>query len=785
MKQQKGCEILIRGTVQGVGFRPFVYNLASRLGITGTVTNTSDGVLIRAFAEGARLDSFCDRLRLEAPPLSDITSLDRYPLTPPDDVPDSFDIEASVAGSEAKTSIPPDIAICGDCLAELHDPQDHRYHYPFINCTNCGPRFSIVESIPYDRPKTSMKVFPMCPVCNGQYNNPGDRRFHAQPNACSHCGPGLSFHDRAGNRLPCSSELAASADALAKGKVLALRGLGGFHLAVDGCSDAAVATLRKRKGRPHKPLAVMMADLETVEQNCLLTDQARQLLTSHVHPIVLLRKKKDSALSNLLAPGIDEIGVMLAYTPLHHLLLAEQSCPDILVMTSGNISGAPICTGNEDATTRLAEIADVYLLHNRDIVTRVDDSVTRPLANGYQILRRARGYVPTPLYIPWQLPSVIGCGGGLKSTFCLGRDTSIYPSQHIGDLFNLESYDFYTESVEHLKKVFQIEPELVACDLHPDYMSSHYAAEQGLPLYTIQHHHAHAVAVMAEHHLAEPVLAVIMDGTGYGTDSTIWGGEILQASLTGFTRLGHLSPLHLPGGDAAATEVWRMGISAIHAVYGHEGLTDQRLPPTLRGIDQHKRKIIGQMLANNFNSPLTSSCGRLFDAAAAIIGVRQEISYEGQAAIELESLARRAATTTWYHQTQEFSHPAEDFPLCKEGGKWEICSTEFVRLLDAALRQGTDPARAALLFHYLLVSSITELIRRLSAETGIHQVVLSGGCMQNSLLLEGLLHTLKANNLQVFTGEKMPVNDGGVSFGQTIIGGLQHVSRDSHEGYQS
>ena len=778
-----GVEILIRGTVQGVGFRPFVYNLASRLEISGTVSNTGDGVVIMATAREDRLCAFLEALEKEAPPLARITSIEKRPLTSQIQT-EAFSILASVASSSSKTVIPPDISLCDDCLAELLDPENRRFHYPFINCTNCGPRFTIVETIPYDRPKTSMKVFPMCAACEAEYRNPGDRRFHAQPTACPVCGPHLSWHDRLGKILICDGPVKQAALALEKGNILAIRGLGGFHLAVDAYSFAAVDLLRRRKGRPDKPLAVMMPDIDTVRQSFTISGEEERQLLSLERPIVLLSSHTRQLLADNLAPGIGDIGIMLPYTPLHHLLFQAQGCPQALVMTSGNVSGSPICTDNEDALNRLSTIADFFLLHNREIVTRIDDSVSRIIAGRPRLLRRARGYVPSPVMIPWKLPQIIGCGAGLKSTFCLGREQSAFLSQHIGDLFNLESYDFYTESVEHLKRVFEITPEAVACDLHPDYLSSHYAAELALPLYRIQHHHAHAVAVMAEHGLSSPVLAVVMDGTGYGPDGTVWGGEILQVELTRYTRLGHLSTLQLPGGDAAATEPWRMAISALYRTYGEDGLKEKRLPDFLKVIPLERRKIINSMLVNSFNTPLTSSCGRLFDAVAALLGVRQIISYEGQAAMELEALAKKTGRIAWESAVAQPHCGTFSKQLKYRDGKWEISCPEFVRMIIDAIAKGQKPPELALQFHLTLVRSIAELIRRLSAQTDIHDVVLSGGCMQNSLLLEGLISTLKQYKLQVYTGENIPINDGAVSLGQTIIGGLQHVSRNSHEGNQ-
>ncbi len=773
--KRTGVKILVRGTVQGVGFRPFVYKLASRFSVTGNVTNTGDGVVIQAIAVNDLLNAFIKAISEEAPPLSRLISVDSHPFTF-DVTPEGFTILASSTTNAATTSIPPDIAICDDCYNELTDSADRRFRYPFINCTNCGPRFTIVETIPYDRPKTSMKVFPMCPDCETEYHNPADRRFHAQPNGCPECGPNISWHDANGTELSVKDVIAAAAKNIADNKVVAIRGLGGFHLAVNGCSINSVALLRKRKNRSDKPLAIMVADLAILQEFCHFSDREKKLLLSPEHPIVLLKRKADSKLAANLASGIEDIGVMLPYTPLHHLLFREEMCPAALVMTSGNAGGTPICTGNEDALKRLHHIADCFLLHNRDIVTRVDDSVVKVIGQKPLIFRRARGFSPLPVTVPWHLPKILGCGAGLKSTFCLAREKSSFLSQHIGDLSNLESYDFYTESIDHLKRVFQIEPEAVACDLHPDYLSSHYAEKLGLPIYRIQHHHAHAVAVMAENGIKEPVLAVVMDGTGYGPDGTIWGGEILKADLTSYSRLGHLGHLHLPGGDTATTEPWRMALSALHSVFGDEGLRMTNLPLSLQHLDRAKVEVITTMLKNNFNSPLTSSCGRLFDAIAALLGIRQRISYEGQAAMELESLANKAVTSSWLSKIQPDRYKNNPQFLIENDGKWEIRTQEIFKPLLADLSKRENLSVIALKFHAFLIGTITELLRKLSRQTGIDRVVLSGGCMQNKLLLEGLFHTLTNENLQVYTGEMLPINDGAISFGQAVAGGLQHIS---------
>ncbi|CAG35306.1 carbamoyltransferase HypF [Desulfotalea psychrophila] len=778
----KGVEIFIRGTVQGVGFRPFIYNLARQHGLSGTVCNTGDGVAIHTSCSKEELEAFIGAVRSKAPPLSRIQSIEHGPKEI--EIEDGrFTISKSSGTSSADASIPPDIALCADCLSEMQDPNDPRFAYPFINCTNCGPRFTIVEKIPYDRQQTSMKVFPMCEACTRDYEDPGNRRFHAQPNACPLCGPQVSWHDQAGNKIETKSPLTDTAVALAANKLVAIRGLGGFHLSCNALEEKAVAQLRERKRRPHKPLAIMVQSIDIAKKYCFISEQEIALLSSIEHPIVLLQKRPDTDLAQGLAPHITELGIMLAYTPLHHLLFQESTCPQALVMTSGNSSGTPICTGNAEAIDRLGPIVDNFLLHNRDIVTRIDDSVTRVSGKKPLILRRARGYVPSPIHCKWTLPATIGCGGGLKSTFCLGKKNSLFTSQHIGDLSNLESYDFFQESIEHLKKVFDIEPEIAVCDLHPDYLSTHYAKALGIPLYQVQHHHAHATAVMAEHGLKDPVIAIILDGTGYGDDGTSWGGEILQADLTSFTRLAHLSHLRLPGGDKAATEPWRMGISALHSLYG-DGLSDKNIPTALRQIERDKREPLLSMLNNNFNSPLTSSCGRLFDTVSSLLGICQKMSYEGQAAMELEDRARRCLNSTWKNDLISEDYDQFPFLLDDRGITWEINSLQLIKTVLDDIQMGKKTPEIALRFHLLLIKNITALTLQLCTQTGLNQVVLSGGCMQNAIILEGLRHTMATHNISVFTGENIPINDGGISLGQTITGGLQHVSRNSHEGNQ-
>lgn len=776
----KGVELHIQGIVQGVGFRPFIYNLATQLEISGTVSNTSAGVFIQAAAEQQLLDSFISRIRSEAPPLAEILSVDTQPFNPQKIKSSGFFIKKSSSEASANTAIPPDIALCDDCLKELLSTQDRRYGYPFINCTNCGPRFTIVETIPYDRPKTSMRVFPMCEACQKEYEDPADRRFHAQPNACQECGPHLSWHDQNGNPLTCENPITEAISALDEGKIVAIRGLGGFHLAVDGCNKDSVDLLRQRKNRPTKPLAIMVRDLDAVTTFCSLSQIEKDCLTSPQHPIVLLSKKEDSPIAANLCPGVGDIGVMLPYTPLHHLLFNSPNCPKALVMTSGNFSGHPICISNSDALANLHEIADYFLLHNREILTRVDDSVTKKLNNSMRLFRRARGYTPSPVVLAHQLPPILGCGGGLKSTFSLARNNLAFVSQHIGDLFNLESFDFYTEQIQHHKQVFEIEPEAYIRDLHPDYLSSRFADESKIDVYKVQHHHAHAAAVMAEHHLDEPVIAIVLDGTGYGTDGTIWGGEILLSRLDGFERLGHLQYLPLPGGDRAAEEPWRMAISALYQLYGRNCLKDGNLPDLLRTVSFSQREILVDMVENGFNSPATSSCGRLFDAVAALLNLRLRSDYEGHAAMELETLANQAIPSDWFKELDAIMTIEQSPFLSLKAGKWEIISEEFVKMIIDKTAKGVDASRIALDFHTELICAISKLTIKLAGQYNLEKIVLSGGCMQNRLLMEGLFYLLAKTGLQVYTGVKIPVNDGGISFGQILIGGLQHVSRNSH-----
>jgi hydrogenase maturation protein HypF len=772
-------ELTVYGTVQGVGFRPFVYRLARDFNIGGTISNTGQGVVIQAQGSSADLDNFIQALTKQAPPLARIFSISGRKIPVIADR-QTFTILESRNGLASQAMIPADIALCSDCRKELLEPTDRRYRYPFINCTNCGPRFTIVSSIPYDRPCTSMHAFPMCKSCQAEYDEPDNRRFHAQPNACTQCGPKISWHAATGEHLDCDDPIIATIQALNDGRIIAIRGMGGFHLVVDGSSESAVALLRKRKQRKSKPLAIMVADLEAAGLICHLSPMATETLTSPARPIVLLPKKKTASLAANLAPGMGEMGIMLPYTPLHHLLFATPGCPQALVMTSGNRNGEPLCTGNDEAVSRLGNIADFFLLHNREIVTRIDDSVIRVMRGRPRVLRRARGYVPNPIPLAEPLPSLLACGSGLKNTFCLTRNNMAFISQHIGDLANMESLAFYQESIYHFQELLEARPQLVVCDLHPDYLSSRHGQELegefGLSRLLVQHHHAHAVAVMAEHGLAGSVLAIVLDGTGLGPDGAIWGGEILEVTRTDFIRRGHLANLPLPGGDAAAEQPWRMGLAALYHAFGEEGLQPSRLPAALLGIAAEKRSAVLAMMQGGFNSPLTSSCGRLFDAIAALLGIRLDSDFEGQAAMEVEAAGTRG-------QEPGGGEDSGGREIIEKDNFFIIESKLFIRWMLSELQAGRPAPRLALAFHRWLIASLVAALGKIARTTGLRTVVLSGGCLQNRIIMEGLFQTLEGDGFQVFTGQEVPVNDGGISLGQAVIGGLRYVSGNTHAGH--
>ncbi len=770
------CAIRVQGIVQGVGFRPFVFRLAQELGLQGTVANDARGVFIRLCGKSEIVAEFVRRLRSSAPVAARISGIELQPLDSCTLAP-GFHILASTDGEPATAAISPDLAACPDCVAEIFDPANRRYRYPFTNCTNCGPRFTITARIPYDRPNTSMRIFPMCAECSREYGDPFDRRFHAQPNACPVCGPQLSWHAADGCKLE-ADPLSAAAHALQGGAVVAIKGLGGFHLAVDAASNSAVLRLRERKNRPAKPLAIMVADIAAARRFCRVSDMEAGLLESAAHPIVLLEAREASELAPALAPGLGIIGLMLAYTPLHHLLLAEEAAPKALVMTSGNAGGSPICTGNDEALQRLRGLADFFLLHNRDILTRVDDSVLRVMAGLPRLIRRARGFAPAPLQLAKPCPDTLACGAAMKNTFCIVRNSEACLSQHIGELSNTGTYDFYLESIVHLQEVLECEPKRLVCDLHPDYLSSRYARRQivqtgqadksGQPiqLVQVQHHHAHALAVMAEHGLDEPALALILDGAGYGGDGTIFGGEIYQVTRADYQRLAHLASLPLPGGDQAVLEPWRLGLALLwQSVEEVEeyAMALAALPDSLAQVSPKKRAFITALLHKGLNCPPSSSAGRLFDAVSALLGLCLFSTYEGQAAMLLEAQASLA-------------RPGENsvvLPLCieKEGGIRCIATRPMAQSLFKHLAAGHSTAALAWAFHHWLADSCRAVIAQLGEERALNKVVLAGGCMQNRILFEMLKNGLAADGFKVFSGSLIPMNDGGIALGQAYYRG--------------
>jgi hydrogenase maturation protein HypF len=759
-------KINVRGVVQGVGFRPFVFNLATRLTLVGSVANTGKGVEIFISGPADAVERFLLKLETEPPVLAHISDLEIVPAQKQTTATD-FTIVASEDKGRGSTLISPDIATCEDCLHDIFSPDNRRFHYPFTNCTNCGPRMTIIKRIPYDRPHTSMAVFPMCPACESEYTDPADRRFHAQPNACPQCGPKISWHDCGGKKLSQGNEqcLHLCARALKEGKIVAVKGLGGFHLAVNAYSDKAVHRLREKKHRYGKPLAVMAVDLAAAEKIGHIDARERQLLLSKERPIVLVRKKHD-ILSDELSPGIRELGIMLPYTPLHHLLFAMPGCPDVLVMTSGNLSDEPICTGNRDALDKLGPIADFFLLHNRDIVTRVDDSVVRVAAGKTRMIRRSRGYVPMPITVKKHNGTLLACGAELKNTFCLTRPGESFVSQHIGDLKGPENMVFFEESIHYMQDVLEITPERIACDLHPDYLSSHYAACRDLPCIEVQHHYAHTGAIMAEHDLSAGI-AVIFDGAGLGSDGTVWGGEFFYANGANFQRVAHLKPFSLPGGDRATREIWRLGLALLTGC-GWNIEDTAALPEPLQNISRQARIALWSMIKKKINSPQSSSVGRLFDGVASLLGIRGEVSFEGQAAMELEALAWKA-----YEEGASAADADNRYNalITTRKGMIQIDFRPFVQRLHRDLHNGVPVPMLALAFHQWLIRSTAEAVQLLARRHKTTVVLLGGGCFQNRMLLEFLADRLEEKGLNVYSGEQIPVNDGGLALGQAYIAG--------------
>jgi hydrogenase maturation protein HypF len=739
MLQPVRKQIRVRGVVQGVGFRPFVFNLAQRLRLSGYVLNSSAGVQIELEGDPAQIEIFLRELDENPPPLAQIEDISLESLDPAGYA--SFSIRESVDVPGQLAPVSPDVSTCADCLRDFQTPGNRRFGYPFTNCTNCGPRYTITRMIPYDRPLTTMACFPMCEQCLREYEDPSDRRFHAQPNACPDCGPAITLSVEMARQL------------LREGRILAIKGLGGFHLVCDPFNDDAVQLLRERKKRSDKPFALMVRDIAAAEEICMVSDAERAALTSIRRPIVILARRPDAPISQGLAPGNNTLGVMLPYTPLHYLLF-DEAC-SALVMTSGNLSEEPIVTGNRDAALRLASIADAFLFHNRDIHTRVDDSVARVFACQERVLRRSRGYAPHPITLGFPVAEVLACGGELKNTFCLTKDHHAFLSQHIGDLENYETLTFYRETLDRMQRLFRIEPKAVAYDLHPQYLSTRLALEMtDIQQIGVQHHHAHIASCMAENGIADKVIGVAFDGTGFGSDGKIWGGEFLVADFAGFERRGHFRYVALAGGDRAVREPWRLGLSYLLDTFGAQ--IDSLDLPLLRRIPAKKISTIRSMIERRINTVETSAAGRLFDAVASIVGIRDEVNFEAQAAIELEACAQPGV---------DASYPFE----ISAGSPWQIdvrpMMEQIVRDVVAAKPVGWISAA----FHNTVAAIVVEMCLRLRSEEHIDRVCLSGGTFQNVYLVERAVACLRAKGFQVFLHSKVPPNDGGISLGQAVI----------------
>jgi len=762
MSNVKGNHIHISGIVQGVGFRPFVYKLARKFNLVGWVKNTSSGVEIEVIGTDSHLRSFIKHLESDAPPLAKLDEV----IVSDCSVVDyqNFEILTSESISSAFQPIPADVAICSDCLTEMLNPKDRRFRYPFINCTNCGPRFTIIKDIPYDRPLTSMAVFQMCPRCSDEYKDPANRRFHAQPIACPDCGPKVWLEQyRSGDNEATVSVMQIGDDAIQRtrrllneDKIVAIKGLGGFHLACNAKSPQAVAELRRRKLRVDKPFAVMMPDVETIKRHCHVSEAERALLESPAHPIVLLRRRSISMITGDIAPGQRMIGVMLPYTPLHVLLLEkEKGYSEVLVMTSGNISDEPICTDNVEARERMADLADAFLMHDRDIHIRTDDSVMRVFNKEIYPVRCSRGYSPYPVFLPWSVPSVLAVGAELKNTFCLTNGRYAFLSHHIGDLENYETLKSFEDGISHFERLFRVKPEAIAYDMHPNYLATRYGLErttrEGIPGINVQHHHAHIASLMAEQGLdgSRPVIGVAFDGTGYGDDGAIWGGEFLVADYSGYSRAAHLRYFPLPGGDAAIRRPSRTALSLLFSL----GLDwDERLA-THSDLCSDERSALRAQLEHKINSPLTSSIGRLFDAASALAGVRQKVNYEAQAAIEFETMADPDETGLY-----EFEYV--------DG---QINPKAAIEALLADVFSGVNVGKISSKFHSGLARIVSDICGKIGDNYDMSEVALSGGVWQNMTLLYKTVSYLEKDGFTVHIHHRVPTNDGGLALGQAAI----------------
>ena len=758
----------VEGVVQGVGFRPFVFRLAHDLALGGYVLNDERGVLLEIEGQRQHVDRFLKRLIADAPPLASVQKLVTESIEPRGER--EFSIAESELSGEAEALVSTDTATCEDCLEELFDHENRRYRYPFINCTNCGPRFTIVRGVPYDRPQTTMAGFEMCARCRLEYDDPLDRRFHAQPNACPDCGPRAWLVTADGADLTgCADAVSAAASALVEGRIVAVKGIGGFHLACRADDEHAVSALRARKHREDKPFALMAPDLDHARRLVRLTGVEEELMSSPRRPIVIAVRRPDSGVAEAVAPGSADLGVLLPYSPLHHLLLADAGTA--LVLTSGNISDEPIAYRDEDALERLATIADLFLLHDRPIETRTDDSVLRAHSAGEDgrpiLIRRSRGYVPESIELPRACAGpMLGCGAELKNTFCVAKGLQAWVGHHIGDLENYETLTSFREGIEHFRRLFSVEPEVVVHDLHPEYLSTKYALERSdMEHVGVQHHHAHLAACLAEHGETGPALGAIYDGTGWGPDGSVWGGEILAGGLQGFVRVGMLIPVRLPGGEAAIREPWRMACSWLRAATGEERPS---IPPGLRAeVDQARWDEVCELARTGLASPLTTSAGRLFDAVAALVGIRSRVNYEGQAAVELEAAADPVERESYPLRLISGDDAGVDAE--RDGDAIVLDARELIAALIEDLEAGAEPPRASARFHNALAAATAEVCGVQADRLGLRTVVISGGVFQNRLLMERTAGALRGRDLRVMIPERLPPNDGGISYGQVAV----------------
>jgi hydrogenase maturation protein HypF len=769
-----GVNIHITGIVQGVGFRPFVYNLAIDLRLRGWVRNTSAGVDILLEGQTEGINRFLDNLKNAPPPLSRIDEISIKACEPVG--ANDFQIIQSESVPNAYQPISPDVCTCNDCLHELFDPADRRYHYPFINCTNCGPRYTIIKDIPYDRRFTTMAGFELCPECLKQYKDPLDRRFHAQPIACPVCGPQVWIETKAGvETARGETAIQQARRILLDGKILAIKGLGGFHLACDASNQAAVNELRQRKLRVDKPFALMLPDIASVEKNCLVDNNSRKLIVSHQRPIVILPRRPESKIVQAVAPGQKTIGVMLPYTPLHYLLFANENTQSstldfddlCFVMTSGNLSEEPIAIDNDEARQRLSDLADFFLFHDRPIHIRCDDSVVRASpSNEIYPIRRSRSYAPQPVNLPHRTPPLLATGGELKNTFCLAQNNYAFLSHHIGDMENYETYQSFVDGIDHMQRLFRVDPTLLACDLHPDYLSTRYALKRaeddGLVLDQIQHHHAHIAACMAENNIKgeEPVIGIAFDGTGYGEDGLIWGGEFLIADYRQFSRAYHLKYYPLPGGDRSTRKPARIALAYLWEA-GIEWNEDLPLTDALCADD---RTVLKSQLEHKINTPYTSSMGRLFDAVASLTGVRHQINYEAQAAIEFEALV---------DPSEKSRYPFVIIPGNNQPGLIDFAPVLEGIILDILSHTPTQIISAR--FHNTIAEIVLETSKYIRNQIGINKVVLSGGVWQNMTLLSQSLELLKTDRFEVYTHRQVPTNDGGIALGQAAVAAYRNA----------